>query len=70
MADILKMVFKVADTQTHTLSLKDPKPGLTKAAAQTVAQSIIDKHAIVTKGLPMKGLKAAFIQRVQDIELA
>lgn len=70
MADVLKMVFKVTDTQTHTLSLKDPKDGLTSAQAQQVAQSIVDKQAIVVKGIPVKGLKTAFIQRIEDVELA
>lgn len=70
MADILKMDFKVSDTHTHMIALKDPKAGLTKAEAQAAAQLIIDKQAVLSKGVPMKSLKAAYIQRVEEIELA
>jgi len=70
MADILKMTFKLSDTQTHTLSLKDPKAGATKAEVEAVMNDIITKQALIAKGVPMKGIKTAYIQRVQDIELA
>ena len=70
MADILKLDFKISDTKTHMIALKDPKAGLTKAEAQAAAQLIIAKQAVLSKGVPMKSLKAAYIQRVEEIELA
>ena len=62
MAKVLKMVFKLSDTQTATVSLADPKAGLTKADAETVMNEMIAKNALVVKGVNPKAIKSTFVR--------
>lgn len=70
MAKALKMVFKLSDTQTVTVSLADPKAGLTKAEAEAVMTDMIAKNALVVKGVNPKAIKAVYIRSSEDQELA
>ena len=70
MAKTLKLVFKLTDTQTTTVSIVDPKTGLTKAEVETVMNDMIAKKALVVKGLHPKAIKAAYIRTSADQELA
>ena len=50
MAKSLKMVFAVGDAKTATLSLAEPKDGLTKAEVQTALDEMVEKKAITVGG--------------------
>ena len=66
----LKIVFELDDEKTHTLSLKDPRDGLTKTQVNTFANLVIDKEAISkNNALPTK-LKEAYIQKSERLELS
>lgn len=65
----LKMIFAVND-KNHTLSLKDPKTGLTKSETIAVADYIIAKEAITVSGYPVEALKDAYIAITGRQELA
>lgn len=70
MAKTLKLVFKLTDTQVTTLSIVDPKAGLTKAEVEAVMNDMIAKNALIVKGIYPKAIKAAYIRTSEDQELA
>lgn len=57
----LKLVFDLDGSKTHTISLPEPKTGLTKSETIAVADYIINQEAITSAGLPVQGLKDAYI---------
>lgn len=57
----LKLVFDLDGSKSHTLSLKDPKTGLTKSEAIAVSDYIITQEAITVSGIPVAALKDAYI---------
>ena len=67
MAKSLKMVFKLSEAQTVTLSLADPKAGLTKAEVEGVMNDVIAKHAL---GVSPTAIKESYIRSSEDQELA
>ncbi len=69
MAKTLKLVFKLTDTQLATVSLADPKDGLTKTQAETVMRDMIDKNALMIHGVSPKEIKRAYIRTSEDQEL-
>ena len=70
MAKSLKMVFKLSEAQTVTLSLADPKAGLTKAEVEGVMNDVIAKHALVVRGVCPTAIKESYIRSSEDQELA
>ena len=70
MAKTLKLVFKLTDTQMATISLADPKDGLTKAQAETVMNDMITKNALLIQGIHPKAIQRAYIRTSEDQELA
>lgn len=50
MVKTLELVFRNQSGKEITISLADPKDGLTKAQAQTVMQDIIAKNIFTSKG--------------------
>lgn len=63
MAKSLKMVFAVGDAKTTTLSLAEPKDGLTKAEVQTALDEMVAKQAIT-------GVKDFYVLSSERSELA
>lgn len=70
MAKSLKMVFAVGDAKTATLSLAEPKDGLTKAEVQTALDEMVAKKAITVGGAPITGVKEFYILSSERSELA
>ena len=68
MKKVLEMVFNTEASKEVTLSVQAPKDDLTKAAVQTVMQSIIDKHffAATTAG-ELVSIKGCDV-RVTDVQ--
>lgn len=65
----LKMEFTLDNGNTCTISLKDPKEGLTQIEAEAVAQKIINKQLLVVGGSVVKALKQIYIYSVDKDEL-
>lgn len=65
----LKMVFEMDNENTITISLKDPKEGLTQMEVEAVAQNIINKQLLVAGGSYAEHLKEAYIYSVDKDEL-
>ena len=70
MAKSLKMVFAVGDAKTATLSLAEPKDGLTKAEVQTALDEMVAKQAIMVGGAPITGVKDFYVLSSERSELA
>jgi len=66
----LKMIYVMEDDTTLTMSLKDPKQGLTVTQVNTFASSIIADEAITREHSYPVRLKDAYINSVERIELA
>lgn len=66
----LKMIYVMEDDTTLTMSLKDPKQGLTVTQVNTFASSIIADEAIIREHSYPVRLKDAYINSVERIELA
>ncbi len=70
MTRTLNMVFLLAGTNKElTLSLTDPKAGLTKAEVDSVMNELIAKKALVKGLMPATGIKGAGIREVNTIAL-
>lgn len=66
----LKMIFTMEDDTSKTISLKEPKNGLTVSQVNSFASAVISDEAIVVNhSYPVK-LKDAYINSVERIELA
>ena len=70
MSKTLKIVFNLKDQKTSTISIADPKDGLTKAAVQTATDAMIAKDFIRSRGFGAVDVKDAYIQQEDRIELA
>ena len=70
MAKSLKMVFAVGDAKTTTLSLAEPKDGLTKAEVQTALDEMVAKQAIMVGGAAITGVKDFYVLSSERSELA
>ena len=70
MAKTLKIVFDVDGIKTATYNVPDPKDGLTKAAVKTATDTMIAKKFVLTGGSLATGVKDAYINSVERIELA
>ena len=70
MAKTLKIVFDLKDAKTATYSLPDPKDGLTKAEVQTATEAMLAKEFVLSGGTLATGVKDAYIQQNERIELA
>lgn len=71
MAKTLKAVFRLDNDKTATLSLADPKNGVTQAEVDTVANYIINNKALVYSGTSYPvSLKEAYIYETAKTPLA
>ena len=65
----LKMQLSLDGDKTMTLSLLDPKSGLTRAEVTTCLQEIIDKQALVQNGAFPVAVKEIYIENVENVAL-
>ncbi|NMD99652.1 DUF2922 domain-containing protein [Selenomonas bovis] len=70
MAKSLKMIFQTEAGKTATLSLAEPKDGLTKAEVQTVVDEMVAKKAVVIGSAAATGVKEFYVQNSERVELA
>lgn len=71
MAKKLNMVFSRGESGTKTVSLSDPKDGVTAGEVKGVMQNIIDKGVFTfDSGSPIDGIKRAYIRETVITELA
>lgn len=71
MAKKLNMVFTRGESGTKTVSLSDPKDGITAGEVKGVMQNIIDKGVFqFDTGSPIDGIKRAYIRETVITELA
>ena len=66
----LRMTLELSTGKELTLSLADPKDGLTKAEVATCLQSVIDKKAIVAGEAYPVSIKAIAVQTGDTEKLA
>ena len=66
----LRMTMKLSSGKELTMSLMDPKDGLTKAQVTTCLQNVIDKKAIVAGEAYPVSVKDIVIQTVDTEKLA
>lgn len=66
----LKIVFTMDDEKSHTISLKDPKTGLTKTQVETFANLVVTKEAISKNHAVPAALKESYIYSTERIELS
>ena len=70
MAKKLNMVFTRGESGTKTISLADPKDGITASEVKGVMQNIIDKGVFkFDTGSPIDGIKRAYIRETIITEL-
>ena len=65
----LHMVFLMEGKKELTVSMTDPKNGLTKAETDAVMQLCITKKAIMKNGVSPTGIKSSFIREVTESPL-
>ena len=71
MTSTLKTVLALGETdKTLTLSLPDPKDGLTKSEVTTAMSIAIGSDLIAVNGIAASAVKRAYIHREEDVELA
>ena len=56
--------------KTFTLSIADPKDGITKAEVQSVAEDIISKQAFLVDGAALQSIKSIKLYSSGSTELA
>lgn len=66
----LEMVFTTSAGKTETISLVDPKTGLTKAETEAAMNQIIAKSAFLSKNGALNGIKETKIRTTDEIALA
>ena len=66
----LRMTMKMSSGKERTVSLMDPKDGLTKAEVAACLQNVIDKKAIVAGEAYPVSVKDIAIQTVDTEKLA
>lgn len=70
MSKTLRMTFLLEGTKTLSLSLADPKDGLTKADVEAVMNNMISKKALLVSGISPVSIKEIVIRNTENIELA
>lgn len=70
MSKSLEMVFRNNSGKETTISLADPKDGLTKAEVDTLMQSILDKNIFSTSGGDLKESVESRIRTSESVALA
>ena len=70
MSSTLKMVFSLPNTKSVTLSLSEPKTGLTQSQVSAVASDILTRSVLVVGGANPTALKEAYITTTERVELA
>lgn len=58
MTNTLKIAFDLPNKKTFTLSIADPKDGITKAEVQSVAEDIISKQVFLVDGAALQSVKS------------
>lgn len=66
----LKIVFALDDDKTKTVSLLDPKNGLTRDTVKVAADTMVANQAIVVGGVSITAVKDMYISTVERTELA
>jgi len=66
----LKIVFEMSNGNSHTVSLKDPKNGITMSEVTSFANLCVTKNAIKKNHATAANLEDAYIQRVERVEIA
>lgn len=69
MVKTLELVFRNQSGKETTISMADPKDGLTKAEAQLVMQDIIAKNIFTTKGGDLKEIVDARVRSRDAVSL-
>lgn len=70
MAKTLKIVFDFDGIKTATYNIADPKDGLTKTEVQAATGTMIAKDFVCSGGSLATGVKDAYIENYERIELA
>lgn len=68
MAKSLKMVFALGD-RTVTMSIPDPKNGLTRTQCQQLADKVTTNQAIMVSGVAATTMKDCYIQSSERQEV-
>lgn len=66
----LKIVFALDDDKTKTVSLLDPKNGLTRDTVKVAADTMVANQAIIVGGVSITAVKDMYISTVERTELA
>ena len=66
----LRMTLALDSGKTLSMSLADPKDGLTKAEVTTCLQNVIDKKAMTAGGAYPVSIKEIAVQSVETTALA
>jgi len=70
MAKTLKIVFDFDGIKTATFSIADPKDDITKAAVKAATDTMVAKDFVLSGGSLATGVKDAYIENYERIELA
>ena len=70
MTTTLKMVFNLENGKNTTFSLLSPKNELTMTEVTDVGDTMVAKEALIVGDSPITGLKDAYIERYERVELA
>ena len=66
----LKMVLNLSNDKTVTLSLPNPKAGLTRTEVMNALNDIVAKQALTVKDAKPTGVKDIYIQKLDKEDLA
>lgn len=66
----LKMVLNLSNDKTVTLSLPNPKAGLTRTEVMNALNDIVAKQALTVKDVKPTGVKDIYIQNLDKEDLA
>lgn len=70
MSTTLKMIFELSDGSKSTISLADPKEGLTKTEALAAANEIVSHKVIKVDDATPSAVSDIYIQKNERVELA
>mgnify|MGYP002624500998 FL=1 len=70
MTNTLKIAFDLPNKKTFTLSVADPKDGITKTEVQSVAEDIISKQAFLVDGAALQSIKSIKLYSSGSTDLA
>ena len=69
MTNTLKITFNLPEKKTFTLSIVDPKAGITRAAVQAVAEDLISKQSFLVNGAALQSIKSIKLYSNESMEL-